>query len=162
MNLVVIVQISSGNKAAVNGNATSRHSTGATGKLETLHHFAISGIPGEHSGSFATLTGKGHTTALTHRKSSDIISVCFGVVSNVLGSVFDFATTKELLSLGFAGLIKNDTKGSSHIDNFAIFIVVNILARVGAAVAQDVFKSESLFRLGHINWGMVVGLSDLS
>jgi hypothetical protein len=88
--------------------------------------------------------------------------VGFIVIGNVLGSVVNFTSAEELLHLGLTGLIKNDTKSSSHVDNFAFFVHVNVLARVSTAVAQDVIESIGLIRLFHADGVVVSRFSDLS
>jgi len=162
VDFVVVVQISSSNHSTVNRDAASTHSTGAAGKLESLHLLTSAGVPEEHNGLVAILTSKNCSTALRHSKSSDIISVTIIIISNVLGSVVDFTSTEEFLLLRRTILIKNDAEGSSHIDNFAVFVHVTVLARVGTAVTQDVIKSIGLFRRRHLDRVVVVRLSDLS
>jgi hypothetical protein len=64
--------------------------------------------------------------------------VCISVVGNVLGSVSDLATSEELLGVG--GLVKDDSKGSGHVDGIAILVEEDVLSAVSASVSVDVLE----------------------
>ena len=108
------------------------------------------------------MTGKASRAILTHGKAHDVVSVSIGVIGDILGSVVDLTTTEELLLLGRASVIQDNTESSSHVDDLALTVEMAVLTGVSATVAKDVVKSVSLIRLVERDRVVVVGLGNLT
>ena len=137
VDLMFVVHID-GADPAISVDSDGSDSTSARSDLDSLLLLTSAGIPGEDGGLEASLTGDGSLTVGADTDAHNIIGVMVLVICDVLGGVFNFTTTEELLGVGL--LIKNDTEGSSHVDSLSFRVIVDVLSGISASVTIDVLE----------------------
>ena len=136
------------------------NTTGALGDLHALLFRSSAGIPGEDGRRSTDLTGNSSVAASVNRDAHNIISVVISVLRAVLGRVLDLTATEELLGVG--GNLKDHAESSSHVDGVALVVEVDVLLRVGAAVAVHILELVSAVRSLVVDLVVVIGLRDLT
>ena len=159
VDLMFVVEIS-GSDVTLTVDGDSVDATSALCDLDTEALLASAGVPSEDGWLGANLTRDSHPSLGAESDGHDVIGVMVLIVGDVLGGAIDLTTTEEFLGVGF--VVKDDTKGGSHVDGVTVAVPVEVLLGVTAPIAIDVLKSVGGVRLLVVHGVVVAWLSDLA
>jgi len=159
VDLMFVVKIDSANPA-IRVDSDGFDSTSTLSDLNSLLLLTSLGIPGEDGRLAAILARDSSSTVGANTGAQNIISMVFHVISDVLSSAINLTATKEFL--GVVLVVKNDTKGSSHVDGLSTGVEVDVLLGVSASVTIDVLEIVGDARGILVDGVMVIRLDDLT
>lgn len=157
---MVVALVGGGDVLAVAGDGTSGNCPGILRELRPGPLLTGSSVPYEDRWRLANLTCDGPLSVAmgVHIHRHDIVGVMVHIIGHLFRFVFDLASSEILLSVRL--LVQNDSKTSSHIDNFAVGVVIHVLPRVLAPVPIHVLQRVCLVWLALVDRRMVIGFRD--
>lgn len=160
VHVVVVVEIDESAVVTVLGDADGSHTARALGELIAGLLLTGAGIPCEGNGGRANLAGSGELSARRDGNCGNVVVVGVLVGGSLLGLVLGHAAAEEFLGVG--ALVKDNAKGSGHVDGLSIGVEENVLTAIGATVTVNVFEVVALRGLLAVHGGMVIRLHNCS
>ena len=159
VDLMFVVKIN-GSDPAIGIDSASSDTTGTLGNLNSLFLGTSVSIPSEDGRLGTNLTRDGCGAVGADANAHNIIGMVILIIGNILGSVLNFTTTEESLSVGCS--VKDNTESSGHVDGLSTGIEVDVLLGVSASVTIDVFEIVLSCRRISVDGVMIVWLNNLS
>jgi hypothetical protein len=110
---MVIVQVHTGNVISVLTPSDGIDSSGSFWELESALAFSSQSAPLKNDRGRSNLASGGQSSVTVELDAHDIIGVTSLIISCNLGSILNFPTTKEFLSV--VTVVENNSKSSSHV-----------------------------------------------
>lgn len=156
-DVVVVTPVGGGDELGVAGDGASGNCPGVLCELRPEPLLAGLSVPHEDCRPLANLASDGPLSAAVrvHIHGHDIVGVMVQIIGHLLGFVLDFATTKELL--GVRLLVQDDSEASSHVDDFAFWVIVHVLPRVLTPIPIHVLKTVARVWLTLVDSRMILG-----
>ena len=159
VDLMFVVKIN-GSDPAIGIDSASSDTTGTLGNLNSLFLGTSVSIPSEDGRLGTNLTRDGCGTVGADANAHNIIGMVILIIGNILGSVLNFTTTEESLSVGCS--VKDNTESSGHVDGLSTGIEVDVLLGVSASVTIDILELVASRRWVVIDRIMLSGLLNLA
>jgi len=160
VDVVVVGHVDGSESFHVCGDGDALETGGSLVEDGTLLLFSSDGVPDEDQGDGSTLSSDGERAITRHGEGHNVIVVTVHLTSSLSSAVIGFTTTEEFLSVGSS--VEDDSEGGSHVGDLAVFVEVDVLARVLGSVSVAVLKSVGLVGLVSVSLVMLGRLGNLT